>query len=175
MTQGVDTQEGFSRIAKLETETDFLKKSFNDRLDTINSIANQEIAKLDIVEGQRDEEKATRLARIDKIIAEKSNAILTNLLIEAQTKSTNQSIEESKQKVSLMNAEINKMANDVAQGWANLDIKERELALRAWVEDVKAEYPGVWNVFGRMLNDAGNALGDMLGKRAVTDSNPIEK
>jgi len=162
---------------KADTESkflnnEFLEKSLNDRLDAINSDALIKIEELIQQQTKTGLDRATVIQKAEIVKAEAAGAILKNLLIDAQTKSTGQSIEESKKKVDLMDAEINKMAADIAQGWNNLSRQERELELKKWVEAVKAKYPGVWNVFGRMLNDAGNAIGDLMGNKSISDNPP---
>lgn len=142
---------------------EFLDKSLNDRLDTINSEALIAVENLMQEQTQTGLDRATVIQKAELIKQDAIGAGLRNMLIEAQTQSTNQSVEESKKKVELMDADIKQMSEQIAQGWDNLDRQERDLQLRTWVEDLKGKYPGMWNVFGRMLNDAANGLGRMAG------------
>lgn len=151
---------------------EFLRKSLDDRLDAINSDALIKIEELNQSITKTGLDRATVIQKADQIKAQAAGEILKNMLIEAQTRSTGQSIEESKKKVMLMDAEISKMSEEIAQGWSNLDRQERELKLKKWVEQIKAKYPGVWNVFGRMLNDTGNAIGDLMGNDAISNNPP---
>ena len=116
----------------------FLEKSLNDRLDAINSDALIKIEQLIQEQTQTGLDRATVLQKAEIIRTDAAGAILRNMLIDAQTKSAGQSIEESKKKVELMNAEITTMAAKVAQEWKNLDRQDRELELKKWVEAVKA-------------------------------------
>lgn len=149
---GTKKMEG--ELKGIELNNEFLKKSLWDRLDIINTEANKAIAELDIKEGERDEERATRMKRIEGVRAQAAGEILKNVLIEAQTKATGQTIEESKSRVIQMEAQIQKWAAEITQMATNLDRQERELILKRWEAGIKASFPGLGQSLGRLLNGA---------------------
>ena len=69
-TAGVDTKEAEARIANLTADTTFLNKSMEDRLDTINTERYKAIEELNQALGHSQEERETRMARINKVNTE---------------------------------------------------------------------------------------------------------
>lgn len=87
-----------------------------------------------------------------KVKAERIGQELTNI-------NTSQSTEESK-------ARVDKMAQDVAQGWQGLDNEAKEIKIKQFEAELKALYPSVGNVMGGELNQLVQKLRLILG---VTD------
>ena len=69
-TSGVDTKEAEARIANLTADTTFLNKSMEDRLDTINTERYKAIEELNQALGHSQEERETRIARVNKVNTE---------------------------------------------------------------------------------------------------------
>lgn len=165
-----DTANKLASKPKTEAETEgihlnneFLKKSLNDRIDIINSDAAIKIADIDIREGERDEQRMSRTDRMNQIKAQAAGEILKNALITQQTKEGAQNIEESKARVIKMDAEIKNWSEQIAQGWKNLDIHEKEMKIKEFEALIKARYPGITNVIGGAANDVIEGLNKLLG------------
>jgi len=80
--------------------------------------------------------------------------------------------EAKKQQIEVEKATINKMSEDIKQKWVELAIKNEEKNIKAYEATLKAKYPGLWNVAGRIINDAGDELGKLFGTDALSDKNP---
>lgn len=173
---GVDTEEAKGRIKGLSLNNEFLQKTMDDRVDIINSEMGKAINELTLQDGAIARERGTRTADITKAMAEAANTLLTSQLIKAQTDEKRQNIEESKASIHKMSAEINKWAEEIAQSWTGLDRQERELKLKGWEAEMKAKYPGLWNVLGRVANETANGIGRIFGKIGDTEKTaPIDK
>lgn len=160
---GVDTEHTKAQITQLALNNEFLAKTMNDRVDIINSEMGKLINELTLQDGAIARERGTRTADIQKAMTEAANALLTSQLIEVQIKEKGQNIEESKAAVIRMGAEINKWAQEIAQEWTGLNRQERELKLKGWEAQMKAKYPGLFNVLGRAANETANGIGRLFG------------
>ena len=59
----------------------------------------------------------------------------------------------------------------VAQGWKGLNIQDKNLKLQEFKTELDAQYPHVWNVAGRAIDDMITeivTLGGQLGERHKT-------
>lgn len=144
-----DTEAKKAGIPKTQAETTLLqtenqlknvqleydKKSLDDRLDLINTIASKAIAELDITELQRTENRATLLSKIDTIRAQATAASLQNILLETQN-------EEVKSRITKNFAEISKWSQELLQGWQSLTLKEKEMKVEALIKQVEQIYTG---------------------------------
>ena len=106
----------------------------------------------------------TQRAAIDKIKYEAIGVGIENILKEAQVgktrTETNAIIEGVKQKW-----------EQVKQGWKNLDIAEKQNKINEFKATIDAQYPNVWNVAGRAMDDMiteVTTLGGALGERHKT-------
>lgn len=169
---GVDTEHVRAQIKELTLNNEFLEKTMDDRVDIINSEMGKRINELTLQDGAIARERSTREADIQKARAEAANALLTSQLIKAGVDEKKQNIEESKASVEKMAAEIAKWSEEIAQGWAGLDRQERELKLKGWSEEMRAKYPGLWNVLGRVANETANGIGRLLGQKSDTENRP---
>jgi len=80
--------------------------------------------------------------------------------------------EARKQNIEVDKATINKMSEDIKQKWVELAIKNEEKNIRGYEAQLKAKYPGLWNVAGRILNDTGDELGKLFGSPTLSNKNP---
>lgn len=81
----------------------------------------------------------TRDEKIRIIEEEALGAVLNNLFKEKQIEATE--------------AQINKMAEDIAQGWQGLDNQEKSIAVQKFKEEINANYPNIMQVIGRGVDD----------------------
>lgn len=139
---GVDTKEAEARIANLTADTTFLNKSMEDRLDTINTERYKAIEELNQALGHSQEERETRIARINKVNTEAVTATLQNTLLQSTTNKTEAEIKEIQQAIKESESKINKMVEDVKQGWQGLSLKEKELKVMGLIKEVEQMYMG---------------------------------
>lgn len=187
-TRGIDTREGEARISeidermnKLFQETENLRQdhtikklqitmqnienfekqaSQENRLNYIMQQAKTAALQVRIMENETNIREATTQDAINKIKEDAIGAALRNELTKAQSTLT----AEETRKVS---AQIAQEWTRISQGWDNLDRQERELKLKEFEANVKAQWPGVMQlVGGTLLQLTGKA------EQAITGKNP---
>lgn len=79
--------------------------------------------------------------------------------------------------------EIEKMKNDISQAWVRLafekeglilqgrsvSAQERANVIKQFEAEIKAEYPNIWNTFGKGMNDLGRWLDDLVKDTFIED------
>lgn len=131
--------------SKLDVETGLLKldKSFYEqtfdarinKLDREIELIKQQARKIDQDTGIDADKRESTVMQAQ---AEAMGAVLQNLLIGEKTKATTQEIEESKARVTQMDAQMKKWTAEINQGWYGLSLKEKELRLDAIMKEVEA-------------------------------------
>lgn len=127
----------------------FKKDSYEDNLDIIRAT----FSNLQEDANRKNRENVIGDATVKQQILK---ATLENELIAAQTNATDQQIEQSK-------AQIQKWSQEIAQEWYSLDIKERELKLKTWEAEIKANFPGISQTIGKIINDAMGIADKIIG------------
>lgn len=65
--------------------------------------------------------------------------------------------------IKIQEAQINKMTQDIAQGWKNLDRQEKEMRIKKFEAELKAAYPTINQVWGgkidQLIRDFDEAIG----------------
>lgn len=83
------------------------------------------------------------------------------------------------QNVKTQRAQIEQKAEELAQGWKNLDQKQQELTIKAFEAEIKAKYPSMDAVAGGQLNNLVETLNKKLGiednAKKVETNNKKEK
>lgn len=69
----------------------------------------------------------------------------------------------NKQNVITQKAQIEQKAEEIAQGWKNLDQKQQELTIKAFEAELKAKYPSMDSVAGGQLNNLIQTLYNKIG------------
>lgn len=95
----------------------------------------------------------------DRLIYVKHDAIgkaLENALTQAKTRYSQAEIAE-------IAPRIRKMQAEVSQGWERLSQSERELKIKQFAEELKAEYPSVGQSIGKNINEILRYLEDKSG------------
>lgn len=69
----------------------------------------------------------------------------------------------NEQNVKTQKAQIEQKAEEIAQGWKNLDQKQQELTIKAFEAELKAKYPSMDAVAGGQLNNLIETLYKYLG------------
>lgn len=148
-------QEVAARVAN-DTEQDQIKAityATNEQVEK----AREQFHKAQVAEeGQQAE-----IAKIKSAaISEGLNAILIENQIgktRAETRKITEEIKQNWQKV--------------AQGWKGLNLQEKSIKLQEFKTEIEAQYPNVWNVAGRAIDDMITeivTLGGKLGERHKT-------
>lgn len=131
----------------LSIEETLKKETYTEAVDEI--IANSARAKtlLDREEQAYNLDRATYKANVDILIQQSVNAITQGALLKAQVNKTSAELQEIKQK-------IKSMAEQTAQGWADLDIKEKQTRIQQFTAELNANFPSIMNVIGGKVNGA---------------------
>lgn len=102
-------------------------------------------------------DRETQQQQISKIKEEAIGAGIDNLLriatkgkTEAETKSINEGV---KQKWT-----------EIKQRWTQLDQEQQKIELHTFSEEIKANYPSVWEVLGKGVNDISAAVDEAISK-----------
>ena len=160
-TRGVDTD-------KVTTEIASLTQGIN------NQIAEEELTKVmkdvNIIGMEEAKERIRALGYENKINSSVINekikivqneavkGVLENALLKTQNENVKQMTAESK-------ARINKMTEDIAQGWGNLAVAEKQARLKEFESNLKAEYPTIGESAGRLVNELQLGLETLFGVR----------
>lgn len=152
-TSGVDTAETQSKIDLNKLNINFTRDSYEDRLDIIRGTFSKLQEEIDILYTNKIINDETREAQIQQVRTKAIGEILKNELVEAQTKNTKQSTEESIQRIEQSKSQIEKWAAEIAQSWENIDIHKFEA-------EIKAEFPGLFNVMGGAVNAIVQTIGN---------------
>lgn len=159
--RGIDTELGKTQIASLTQGIN------NQKAEEQLTYIMQDVHKLGMNEA-RERIKALGIENninssvIDEKIKivqnEAVKGVLENVLLKSQNENVKQMTEESK-------ARINKMTEDIAQGWENLSIQEKQTKLKEFESNLKAEYPTIGESAGRLVNELQLGLETLFGVR----------
>lgn len=164
LTQGVENAKAQETLAKADTnlknmELQEKNMSQADRMDYIKFQAGQAMNHLKQAENETFISNSTKEEKVKIIKQEAIGAVLRNALTSAQTGKT-------KSDIQVNNAQINKMAQDIAQGWGKLEQGQQEIDIKKWVEEIKAQFPNLSEGMGRILNDGfEKIMGVFRGER----------
>ena len=158
---GVDTQEAQTRIQKLlqETKTEaerttltkvqadiadldktIKSSTLQDTIKQIEWTASKTMRELQILDDQQYISHATRLTQVEAIRQDLANKVFEKVLMESNVQKND--------------AEIRKMAQDIIASVATVDQNERRLQLETKIKELQAQFPGISQAMGRILNDA---------------------
>lgn len=150
---GVDTEavktgisEAEARTAKLLQETMEMQTSMKDRMSYIQSEAKKAISEVETKANEAGVSTATKEAQIQTIKANAIGATLGNALLRKDIQMRDEQMKE-------INARVNKMGEDIAQGWQKLNIEEKRAKIQQFAEEIKADYPSIFNVGGKVIDD----------------------
>ena len=158
---GVDTQEAQTRIQKLlqETKTEaerttltkvqadiaeldktIKSSTLEDTIKQIEWTASKTMRELQILDDQQYISHATRLTQVEAIRQDLANKAFEKVLMEPNVQKNA--------------AEIRRMAQDIIASVATVDQNERRLQLETKIKELQAQFPGISQAMGRILNDA---------------------
>lgn len=180
-TGGVDTEEAKARIDRLAQETDNMREEW---------VLKRYQQKILALEGWQKEQSMNDqlqiLSTTAKSAAEQLKIITTDAEVKQATKDaiieiTRQQIVEQAVRINAMRsgidknqAEIQKMATDIQQQWTKLaqetrglDQKDKEIAIKRFEAQIKAAYPGLWNVAGKVITDTERMMNQLFNETTV--------
>lgn len=150
-----------SQLALMEAQKE------NIEADTANKKAGAEVAGSE--RSLKDAQTLTEGEKFTKTAAESqlANRSLEDNIAEQKANRIGAEIENEAKKVGIRvdEGKIKQMAEQIKQGWKGLDQGERKLKIEAFSNEIKANYPGVWNVAGKYVNDFVDALNNMIGQK----------
>lgn len=171
-TAGVDTEEAKARIEKMAQETDNMReewvlKRYQQKIIAIEGWQKEKTtdAQIKIVETQA--QQAIQQLKIMQADAEVKQATKDELITITKQQIIEQAVRiaATNKQIQKTDAEINKMATEIQQQWTKLsqetrglDQKDTELRIKKFEADIKAAYPGLWNVAGKVITDTERLL-----------------
>lgn len=102
----------------------------------------------------------------DGTIIEKQNIIkqaAIGAMLENQAKKTGMALDRAK--IDEISNSIRQKWETVAQGWSGLDQNQQRVEIEKFGKEMQANYPGVWNVAGKYVNDFVDGLNHLLGQK----------
>lgn len=126
--------------ANLHLQNYFLKETQEDRLREIQYNASIAFRKLGLLENDLIKSGSTLHDEIDIIRQNAIGAALHNEL--------------TQEGIQVQKAQVQKWAQEIAQGWSKLSQTEREVKAKEFEAELKAMYPGITNSAARIVNDA---------------------
>lgn len=130
-----------------------MQEALNIKADTALKDAQTRIANI-----QADINEESKEEQIDKIKAESIGQILQNALTEIQT-------QKGKTDINVNEANVQKMAQDIAQGW-------RRLTIEQFKAEIEANFKGTSAIGGNVLNMVLDGINKVLGLKV--DRTPIK-
>lgn len=145
ITQGIENQQTQNALMKAQTAATNINA---ENTQTQTKVIEDQIQLLD-----RDVEisNATKEDKIRQIKAESVNSILTGESIKA--------------KINVDNAQIEKMSQDIAQGWENVNINK-------FKAQIEANFKGIGQVAGNLIEQIFKAIDNARGHK--NDQQPIK-
>ena len=135
-----------------------------DQIKAITYAANEQVEKARERFNRAQVAEETQRAEIAKIKMSAISEGLNSILIENQ-------IGKTRAETRKITEEIKQNWQKVAQGWKGLEIQDKNLKLQEFKTEIDAQYPNVWNVAGRAIDDMITeivTLGGKLGERHKT-------
>lgn len=130
-------QEVAARVAN-ETE--------DKQVEAIVYAANEQVQKAREQFNKAQVSEESQQATVAKIKAEAIGAGINNILMEAQVGKTRAETRATAEG-------IKQKWEQVSQGWKGLDIQEKQTKIMEFKNEIDAQYPGIWNVAGRAIDD----------------------
>lgn len=133
----VDTEKTKAETSVIKLDAAFYRQSFDQRLEELSRRIEKTLAESKNIDQNTGITGDTRNATVSKANSEALGAVLENILVGEKTNATIQDIEESKARVGQMTTQINKWSQEIAQGWKELSLKEKQIKLDAIMKEVE--------------------------------------
>lgn len=163
LTQGIQNQRAIELLTKAQTimqglENKIVGDTVEEREDYIVMQTSQATEQVNQAIQQTFIDRATANAKIDTIRAAAIGQILQNSLTKAQTG-------QAQSQTAVNQTEINKMAQDIAQGWTDLSQKEQQIKLNEWMNkaEIKLGNKAVWvGAVSKVLSGGMGMAGQLI-------------
>lgn len=164
---GADTNESIARTNSLMQ--DLFEKQITqwERFDMIEAQLKETIANVRIKQAEGAVKTETINADIERAKEEAVGAAIKNSLMKTDISLKGKQMDE-------IDAKITKMAQDVLQGWERLSIEQQKAKIMQFGEEIKAAYPSLFNVSGRVIDEGLRSI-DQILKDVTGKERPYEK
>lgn len=153
-----------------ETATDLMgtqKEVMNKQIDEANTrIAN--------IENQTEISKRTKEYQIERIQQESVTALLTNLVMAEQKDAIKSGAEKNRSDIEVNKAKIEQMSQQVMQAWEGLAQGQSNVDINKFQAEIKANYPNVWNIAGKYVNDFVDGVNRLMTKQSDYKKHSVE-
>lgn len=143
-------EEGIQRLKmRMMNIENFEKQSSQgDRLDYITLQTMKATQELRSAAAQANLDQGTVDNKIKIIQQEAIGAVIKNEL--------------QQQQINVNNAQMQKWAAEVAQGWQGLSQNDRRIKLQAWEDEIKAQFPGISQTAGKLFNNVLEGIDEIF-------------
>ena len=168
LTQGINNQKAVEALTKVETTLKQIQAyeqqtSQEDRLNYIEYTTNKALEELNLIKNEVYISDQIMDDKIKIVTAEGIGAVLNNALTIAKTKAEYKGIQ-------VNNATIRKLSNDTAQKFIELTLQgegqklqAKQIAINELKTVVDANYPSMWEVVGRSMEDFFEGIQNLGG------------
>lgn len=153
-----DTENKLTQNEILEIENHIKGRTQNMAIAIIQTELQQKTEEFQIKANEKKISNETLQQQIDTVKAELAGIYIRNELTEIQKQATKMGIQVNQ-------AQISTWATQLTQAQQNLNRQEAELQVKKFEADLKAQYPGLFNVIGERVNKALRNLDEKLGNR----------
>lgn len=172
LSQGI--KESGARIALMgveqtgkEIQNWFESDAYNLNLEALKAEVNKLNAEARSAVANAGVDEGTVKTRINQATADLQNSYLDQLVKQSDIQLKGIQAED------LKNSILQKWET-VRQGWRGLSLKEKEVKINQFNAEIKAEFPSISNMTGRVLQDAWDTLGELnfgyFGPKGVKDT-----
>ena len=160
LLQGVENQKAQEVLTQVQTrignaEANIKEMSIDNSVRYLKGLADYQEKEVERLTYDNYVSKNTADTKINMANAELVKVYLENALTKAQTDNTIQMTEESKQRI------LQKWS-EVSQGWHNVKSNEIKAQSDKFMAELKAEYPGAFDVVGKGADSIVNGLTDFM-------------
>lgn len=158
LTQGIENAKAQEELTKIQTSISMIEEDIKG--------ATQNAAKALVMQELRSSYERMEMIKNEKLI---SDATLDEKikLIEQELIGSYVQNELTKAQTGLTAEQAKKWSAEIAQGWANLNRQEYEVALKKWEAEIKAQFPSITQTMGKTWNDLVEGLKSLMdGKDA---------
>ena len=172
LLQGVENQKAQEVLTQVQTrignaEANIKEMSIDSSVRYLKGLADYQEKEVERLTYDNYVSKNTADTKINMANAELIKVYLENALTKAQTDNTMQMTEESKQRI------LQKWS-EVSQGWHNVKSNEIKAQSDKFMAELKAEYPGAFEVVGKGADSIVNGLTDFMNYLFGTERHKAE-
>lgn len=173
LQQGIKNQQAQERLTNIQANLSSVaekmaNETYKEQVDII--VANAAAAKTtyDKLAQEYDLDRAQYHTKLKMLEAQAIKATLEVALTEA-------GIDKTKWDTKATQAQIDKWATEIAQANRGLDQKDLEIAIRKFEAEVKANFPGIGNIIGNLVQDGIEEIRKKLGTQGQNREMTVPK